>query len=326
MIHRMTMAALVVLLFTSPFTAALPQVSDATSANPTVFWPWSSDPACVSSPTACKANCTDAVKSLCAKDLKEENLTETVGECTVHYMREIGNTIPTYDQCYSAFAYINDAGKPGPDGCGGTFGGALGWDKNDNRTIDPIFAIYPTNGNGNCFKRLGDTSPPLAQDTLPNGAKIPIGSCPSATGRRRRDALQTFEKKHDIQSRDDNMIKCFVEDTLWTAGCNVGCVDMAVITGSFFGLLASPLWLTCFGACTKSGWDVFKRCYHEEPGKLKPRAKPATKPHDPCSNINQWAFQCPAVRMGMLALHNCPGSSAAEAAPNARGSGGEVNF
>ncbi|KAL8798613.1 MAG: hypothetical protein Q9182_006525 [Xanthomendoza sp. 2 TL-2023] len=232
MVQRITMATLAVLLLASPFTAALPQVSDATSANPTVFWPWSSDPACVSSPTACKADCTTAVKTLCAKNLKEQNLMETVGGCTAHYMREIGKTIPTYDQCYSAFAYINDAGKPGPNGCGGTFGGALGWDKDDHRTVDPIFAIYPTNGNGNCFKKFGDTSPPLAQDTLLNGAKIPLGSCPSATSRRRRDAPQIFEKNNDIEARDDNLALCFVEDALWTAGCNIGCVDLAVVSSS----------------------------------------------------------------------------------------------
>ncbi|KAL8686267.1 MAG: hypothetical protein Q9224_005501, partial [Gallowayella concinna] len=206
------MAMLAVLLFASPFTAALPQVSDATSANPTVFWPWSSHPDCVSSSTACKADCTTAVKSLCAQNLEEENLIETVGECTAHYMREIGKTIPTYDQCYSAFAYINDAGKFGPDGCGGTFGGGLGWDKNDHRTNDPIFAIYPTKGNGNCFKKLGDTSPPLAQDTAPNGAKLSLDSCPSATSRRKRNALQTFEKRQSDL--------CLVGDTIWTLGCS----------------------------------------------------------------------------------------------------------
>ncbi|KAI4252802.1 MAG: hypothetical protein LQ352_004059, partial [Teloschistes flavicans] len=195
-----------------PITLALPQVTDATSANPTVFTPWSSDPACAVGPDACKADCTKAVDTLCRKDLSTDNIIETVGECTAWYMYDIGNTLPTYDQCYSAFAYINDKGKFGANGCGGTFGGALGWDKNDTRTKDPAFAIYPKSGNGNCFKKAGDTTPPLAQDALPDGTKLPIHQCPSATSRRLR------------HRRDDGTIECVVEDAVWQAGCNAVCI------------------------------------------------------------------------------------------------------
>lgn len=222
-----TKAVLAVLLSaTVSLIAALPQVTDATSPNPTVFWPWSSHPACVSSPTACKANCTAAVESLCAKDLKTDNLVETVGECTANYLRQIGNTVPTADQCFSAFAYINDAGKPGPNGCGGTFGGALGWDKHENRTRDPIFAIYPKGGNANCFKKLGDNGPPLPQDTLRNGKKIPIDSCPSPTARHKRNALRTLEKK----AEEDGFLECVVEDGVWQVGCNAVCIELVVAT------------------------------------------------------------------------------------------------
>ncbi|KAL8919861.1 MAG: hypothetical protein Q9208_006594 [Pyrenodesmia sp. 3 TL-2023] len=167
---RTLTTTLAVVFSAVPLTLGLPQITDATAKNPTVLTPWSSHPDCAAPATACKADCTKAVDSLCRKDLGTENIIETVGECTAWYLYQIGNTIPSFDQCYSAFAYINDAGKPGPDGCGGTFGGALGWDKNGDRTNDPAFAIYPKSGSGNCFKTAGDMSPPLPQDMLPDGA------------------------------------------------------------------------------------------------------------------------------------------------------------
>ncbi|KAL8733227.1 MAG: hypothetical protein Q9166_002244 [cf. Caloplaca sp. 2 TL-2023] len=201
MIPYTIILALAVTLCVAPFTLALPQISDATSVNPTVFTPWSSDPACAAPATACKADCTIAVDTLCRKDLTADNIIETVGECTAWYMYNIGNTIPTYDQCYSAFAYINDAGNPGADGCGGSFGGALGWDKNGNRTMDPAFAIYPKSGNGNCFKELGDTSPPLPQDTLPDGWLACLGGC-DATGWKLMMNCEKDQRGEKLKARD----------------------------------------------------------------------------------------------------------------------------
>ena len=204
---RNVLIAVTVILSAPPLTLGRPQVTDATSKNPTVFTPWSSHPDCAAPATACKSDCTQAVKNLCQKDLTTENLIETVGDCTAWYLYQFHNTIPTPDQCYSAFAYINDAGKPGPDGCGGTFGGALGWDKNGDRTNDPAFAIYPKSGNGNCMRTQTPSSPPLAQDMLPDGTRIPIDQCPAAVSRRQLPP------------------PCFLESAAWTFGCTAVCVS-----------------------------------------------------------------------------------------------------
>ena len=198
-----------VVLSTTPLALGLPQVTDATSKNPTVFTPWSSHPDCAAPATACKSDCTKAVDSLCRKDLSTENIIETVGECTAWYLFQIGNTIPTFEQCYSAFAYINDAGKPGPDGCGGTFGGASGWDKNGDRTKDPAFAIYPKSGNGNCLRTETPDGPPLAQDMLPDGSRIPLDNL---------DTCTTAVSRRQLPPR------CFMENGAFQFGCNAVCI------------------------------------------------------------------------------------------------------
>ncbi|KAL9049743.1 MAG: hypothetical protein Q9206_005373 [Seirophora lacunosa] len=186
------------LLFTS-FISALPQISDATSPNPTVFYRWSSDPACVSN--ASTDDCRAVATAICNAPSLSTSLNATSGTCTAFYWYDIGNTIPTKDSCYSAYTYINDAGKPG------SVGGALGYDKDGNRTMDPLFALYPPDGNANCFKAPGDDSPPTAVDELANGAKLPMDVCPTATSRR-RSSVETLEKR---------ISKCLIEDE-WSNG------------------------------------------------------------------------------------------------------------
>ncbi|KAL8666609.1 MAG: hypothetical protein Q9168_007458 [Polycauliona sp. 1 TL-2023] len=181
---------LALLLSAAPLTLGLPQTAVTTGA--TVFWPWSDHADCAAPATACKADCTQAVKTLCAGDLGlgantgYNFVNQTAGECTATYIYQISNNLPTADQCYNAFAYINDKGKPGPDGCGGTFGGSLGWDAQGNRTKDPIYAILPKGGNPNCFTTLDNSAAkPLAMDELPDGSKYPIDeTCPTALSRR----------------------------------------------------------------------------------------------------------------------------------------------
>ena len=139
---------------------------------------------------SCTSDCKLAAEALCAIDPGTELQTQTVGECTATFVWEIGNNVPTLEQCTSAFTYINDAGKPGDKGCGGTFGGALGWDENGKRTRDPIYAIQPKTGNPNCFMPPGkheDGTRPLDRDELPDGTKLPgIGeSCPVSISRRK---------------------------------------------------------------------------------------------------------------------------------------------
>lgn len=208
MTTRTLITTLAAVLWAAPLTLGLPQTTNAISISRSVFWPWSSHPDCAAPATACKADCTTAVNTLCRKDLGTDHIVETVGECTATYIYDIGNTLPGFEQCYSAFAYINDAGKPGPNGCGGTFGGALGWDEKGNRTEDPIYALYPSSGSGNCFKQPGDTSPPLPQDMLPDGSRIPIQQCPVAISRR-----NTFDTKG-----------CTIGTAGYFAGCTAVCL------------------------------------------------------------------------------------------------------
>ncbi|KAI4129205.1 MAG: hypothetical protein LQ338_002364 [Usnochroma carphineum] len=210
------MRALAVLL-SAHFIDALPQISDATSPNPTVFHKWSSDPACVSN--ACVADCRAAATTVCSSPSLSTTLNATVGDCTAFYWYDTGNTIPTKESCISAYNYINDAAKTAPNGCGGTIGGALGYDKNGNRTMDPLFAVYPRDGNANCFKAPDDNTPPKAMDELPNGDKLPLNSCPDATSRRRRSALQSLEKKGNAAPPP-----CFIEDLVWGFGCTAVCM------------------------------------------------------------------------------------------------------
>ncbi|KAI4269595.1 MAG: hypothetical protein LQ337_007178 [Flavoplaca oasis] len=187
-----TITTLALLLSGASVTLGLPQTTNAVSESRAILYPWSNHADCAAPATACKTDCTQAVKNLCQGNLglgeqvDRNYVAETVGECTVTYIYQIGNTVPTAEQCYNTYAYINDAGKPGPDGCGGTFGGALGWDDKGNRTKDPIYAIQPKSGNQNCFKPPDKPEEkPLAVDELPDGTRIPMNEqCPSALSRR----------------------------------------------------------------------------------------------------------------------------------------------
>lgn len=143
-------------------------------------------------------------------------------------MWEIGNTVPTKDSCYSAYSYINDAGAKGAgaDGCGGTVGGALGFDKNGNRTRDPLFALYPSDGNGNCFKAPDDDTPPKPMDELSNGQKLPMNaeSCPvSASRKRRRDALEQLEGRRI--GGNAGPLTCIIGAAGGLAGCSALCIE-----------------------------------------------------------------------------------------------------
>ena len=296
----------IIVLSAAPFALGLPQVTDATSNNPTVFTPWSSDPACAAPATACKADCTQAVKQVCNNhDLTTPNIIETVGECTAWYLYEKDNTVPTPEQCYSAFAYINDAGKPGPDGCGGTFGGALGWNKLGARTKDPAFAIFPKSGNGNCFKKIGDTTPPLPQNTLPDGTTIPLDQCPVATSRRRELASST-----DLVQR--SVAGCIIENGAFQFGCNAVCLTW--VSGATFGLGFAIGFLPCLGGCSAVAYKLTANegCLDPDqlPGKMiKGRADGQVKTDGmstACRNTLTWTWQCPVAQQKILDFYKCP--------------------
>lgn len=221
MSSRSAVAALAVFLLPALITA-LPQITDATSPNPTVFHSWSGDPACNSK--ACVTDCASAAAAVCDSPLTS-SLNVTVNDCTAFYWYNIGNTVPTKESCYAAYTYINDAGAKGagPGGCGGTVGGALGYDASKKRTKDPLFALYPKDGNGNCFKAPGDTSPPTPKDEFTTGAKLSMDSCPDATARRRRSALQRLEGR-------ETEGECIIEIAAWNAGCTAVCLEWVTAT------------------------------------------------------------------------------------------------
>ncbi|KAI4185336.1 MAG: hypothetical protein L6R41_004191 [Letrouitia leprolyta] len=204
----------------------LPQATNAVSTSKAIFQRWSSHPDCSAPDTACKGDCTQAVKNLCQKKLglnedgKTNYIAETVGECTATYIYELGNTLPDETKCYNTFAYINDEGKPGPDGCGGYFGGVLGWDEKGNRTLDPIYAIQPKSGNPNCFMPPGkEADKPLAMDELPGGTKFEVAQCPMAISRR--------------GPFGDNK-SCTVGSSIWFGSCSVVCMAVVASASSWW--------------------------------------------------------------------------------------------
>ncbi|KAL8870430.1 MAG: hypothetical protein Q9174_003527 [Haloplaca sp. 1 TL-2023] len=286
--HYRVTTSLAVILSSVPSILGLPQITDVgdvTGGNPTVFQPWSSHPECAAPRTACKTDCTQAVKNLCQKDLGTENLIETVGECTAWYLYQLGNTLPTYDQCYSSFAYINDAGKPDPDGCGGTFGGALGFDKNGDRTNDPAFAIYPTSGNGNCLSTDTPDGPPLPQNLTKQGMEVPIdGECPTQVSRR-----------------------------------DIGNIPTSFGTGAAIGILP------CLGGCDAVGFKLLKNCEKDHPigGKLKARQIGDGSLSPECAGTQSVAFECQAVKQIFLDSHRCDQASSEGEEVGSEGSGAD---
>ncbi|KAL8639251.1 MAG: hypothetical protein Q9226_008889 [Calogaya cf. arnoldii] len=298
--------ALAILLFPS-FIAALPQVSDVTRREPTVLYRWSSDPACNSE--ACVVDCAAAAVAVCDKVALEPGspaLEVTVNHCTAHYMWEIGNDVPTKESCYAAYTYINDEGAKGagPNNCGGTVGGALGFDAQGKRTKDPVYILSPTGGIGNCFKAPGDNTPPKPRDELSNGKKLSTDSCPATTSRRQRDALQRLEgRQAGIGTAGPG--SCVVGAVGALAGCTALCVETVWTaswwTGAWIPAAAS---LACFGGCYILDVPLALRCIDDATKRVEPRA---TAQHQiaACSNGNNWAFECPAMRQGLLSAFSC---------------------
>ncbi|MCJ1337993.1 hypothetical protein MMC09_003277 [Bachmanniomyces sp. S44760] len=198
---------------------AVPSPAADVPLQPSVLYEWSADPKCTDANT-CVTDCKQAFAAICqSKDLSvPTNI--TVNDCTAFYWIDSGNVVPTSLECTAQYTQIVSAAKPGADGCGGTIGGALGYTTSANRTNTPIYALYPTDGNANCFKAPGDSSPVLAPNVLPNGAVL--DTCPADSSRRR--ALSRLE------SRDFTTAECFIEDAAWGAACTGVC--MATVTST----------------------------------------------------------------------------------------------
>lgn len=144
----------------------------------------------------------------------------TVRGCTAWYWRDANDTIPTENQCNSAYSHILANG----------IGGALGYDRRERRTRDPLYVIYPKNGKGNCFKAPQDSSPPLAMNQHANGKSL--STCPTSSSRRR--ATKITKSRQSSQENDTFEKTCKLEKTVWRYSCSAVClatVASALLTG-----------------------------------------------------------------------------------------------
>ena len=180
-----------------------------------VLYSWSTESVCAT--TAKQSDCTIAFASLCAREDLGVSGNTTEGDCTALYWYDAGNTKPTAAECTAAYTQILTA----------SIGGALGYNASNLRTSDPLYAIYPKDGNANCLKATGDTSPVLAMNALPGGGTLP--TCPVSTGRRRR-GLELVDGQGQINGEEDGTEGCVIEDLAWTAGCNAVCLSTVTAT------------------------------------------------------------------------------------------------
>lgn len=176
------------------------------SNSPPVLYRWSNDPNCDSATT--KANCTAAYASICHSGQLTESMKHTVEGCTAWYWVDPGNQIPTAAQCSTSYLEIlgTDNGF-----------GSLGYNEEETRTDAPLYAVYPADGNGKCFKAPGDTSPVQAMNAQLNG-KGSLYDC---------GAAKTPRDLHEFNPR--GVFKCLFEDVGWQAFCDYACISTVVV-------------------------------------------------------------------------------------------------
>lgn len=194
---------------------AIPTTSSVSPYPDSVLYSWSTQPNCTT--TATTADCATAATTLCGRTDLTVSANTTMGDCTAFYWYDGGNTIPTAAECTAAYSQI----------LASSIGGALGYNAAKNRTNDPLYAIYPTDGNANCFKAAGDTSQVLAVDALPGGGTLP--TCPVSTSRRRR-ALDRLEGRDQGEAEDDGVVECLIEDGVWGTACTAVCLGTVAAT------------------------------------------------------------------------------------------------
>ena len=184
--------------------APAPRIKAPPSTAQSVLYTWSDDPACASTTT--KASCVAALASICTSGGLDQSMKHAVGGCAVWYWFDAGNTIPTAAECSASYAEILATSNGF---------GSLGYGADGMRTVEPLYAVYPTGGNGNCFKAPGDTSPVLAMDKLPDG-KTSLKQCGGAM------------TKRDLEERGAGV--CVIENVGWQAFCNGVCLSTVIAT------------------------------------------------------------------------------------------------
>lgn len=208
MLSQSVIAVVSIICFTH-LIKALPTANLSSPYPESILYSWSTESVCTT--TARKSDCTTAFASLCAREDLGVSGNTTVGDCTALYWYDTGNTKPTAAECTAAYTQILTA----------SIGGALGYNASNVRTNDPLYAIYPKDGNANCLKAAGDTSPVMAMNALPGGGTLP--TCPVSTSRRRR-ALELLEGRGQTNGEDDGVIGCVIEDGVWGLGCTAVCL------------------------------------------------------------------------------------------------------
>lgn len=303
MLVRHHSTAVAAIIFFAHLIIAIPTASSLSLYSSPVLYSWSTEPVCRTS--ARTSDCITAYTALCAgENLKISNVT-TVGDCTAFYWYDTGNTISTGVDCTAAYKQIIAAST----------WGALGYNAAKNRTNDPLYAIYPKDGNANCFKAPGDTSPVLALDAIPGGRTLP--TCPLSSSRRRH-ALETLEGRDLIEDESHDVITCYIEDGVWGVSCTMVCLATVTTAAWITGPFVAAGWLACLGGCSATGTKVYNNCMKAKgdtgPASHIPYIPPlwnrevVTESVNPCVNIKQWSFQCPAQRSGLLNAYGCQGS------------------
>ena len=210
------LTAVVGIIFYTHLINAIPATALVSPDSHPVLYSWSTDPVCTT--TAKKADCATAYAEICAHATFTQSTNVTVGDCTALYWYDAGNNIPTAAECTATYEQILAT----------SIGGALGYNNAKHRTNDPLYAVYPADGNANCFKAPGDTSPVLAPNEMPGGGML--STCPVSTSRRRR-ALDALERRGDAENGDDDgIVRCMIEEGIWGVECNLVC--MATVTAS----------------------------------------------------------------------------------------------
>ncbi|KAF6224425.1 hypothetical protein HO133_011002 [Letharia lupina] len=301
--HHLTAVAAIISF--AHFINAIPTTYPPSPHAQSVLYSWSTEPVCTT--TASETDCTTAYAALCARAELGVSDNTTVGDCTAFYWYDAGNTIPTAAECTAAYTQILAV----------SIGGALGYNVEKSRTNDPLYAIYPKDGNANCFKAAGDTSPVLAVDALPNGGGT-LTTCPVSTSRRRR-AIEVLEGRDQFEpeNQNDGVIECAIEDGVWNALCTGVCLAAVTSTSWITGPFVVAGWLACLGGCGATASKEFNNCQkakgNTDPDELLPlnpfgKRQEATESSNPCVNIKNWSYQCPTQETELLSVYSCQGT------------------
>lgn len=302
MLTQLFLTALTATISFAHLIEAIPTTSLLFPYADSVLYSWSNQPICTT--TVSKDDCTTAYAAICARGNLTTGHNATVGDCTAFYWYDAGNTIPTTAECTAAYTQILAT----------SIGGALGFTAAQNRTNDPLYAVFPRDGNANCFKAAGDTSPVLAANELPNGQTL--ATCPASTSRRRR-ALAVLAGRDEAGNEDVGALECVFEDGVWGLACTGVCFLAVAGTSWMLPPFAGYEWLACLGGCGFTGIKVFNNCQKAKgntgPHDLVPlgpfgKREQATESSNPCVNIKQWSYECPAQETGLLSAHACQGT------------------